>query len=117
MLYDPKWEVQIAAPVDDWRLILLKAADLVRERGLAKGRQQDSEGRVCLHGAICIAATGQPHTYADAACEAGDRVVGYLVDQGVTYLRGCAGAAGWNNKPERTADEVIAILETVARLA
>jgi hypothetical protein len=117
MLYDPKWEQKAKTQAEPWRATLLRAADLIREHGLAKYTQQDSEGRMCLHGAISIAATGKPFCELDAPiyCEASAAVRRHLLALGVSRdLIGNDGCAQWNNKPERTADQVIAALEGAA---
>lgn len=106
MLYDPKWHKE------PWRQTLLNAAGVLRERGLAKFTQEDKEGRVCLHGAISIAAYGKPCRHGEIECKASEAVVSLLRSRGVTYVD--SGAAAWNNKPERTIDEVIEVLESAA---
>ncbi len=115
MLYNRKWEKKInVAPT--WRTVLLRAADIVRERGLAKWHLEDDLGRVCVHGAILIATSGDP--YGDSqpgsleveACQA---LCSYLQQSGAEKIYGY-GAAEWNNEPDRTADEVIAALEGAA---
>lgn len=113
MLYDPKWEITVA-PVETWRATLLKAADLIRERGLAKYTQQDKNRSVCIQGAISIALSGRVHCDNAEYCEATKILGRYLVARGE---RGASekGNAYWNNTPERTADEVIAALEGAAR--
>jgi len=118
MLYNPKWEEKInVAPT--WRTVLLRAAEIVRERGLAKYIQEDSFGSVCIHGAISIAANGRAHVAADEfpssglECEACEAVCAYLRRSGANNIWGF-GAANWNNESYRTADEVIAALEGAA---
>src|SRR5581483_6582010 len=96
MLYDPKCEEKITVPAGDWRGVLLKAADIVRRRGLAKHTQEDERGAVCIHGAISIALNGETHC-PQGHCEAGARLCNYLADRGEEWLRGKDGAAHWNN--------------------
>ena len=105
MLYDPRHEQQTG-------VILLRAASNVRERGLAKHTQEDTLGRVCLHGAISIAAYGLPHVHGETGQQADRAVCRYLKSQGIIVCD--AGAAHWNNADERTAEEVIAALEGAA---
>lgn len=105
MLYDTKREVST---------LLRQAANEVRARGLAKGTQLDSEGRVCIHGAIRIATSVA--TESAIVREADTRVCAYLTEVcgvGDKFVQG-GGAAWWNNMPERTAEEVIAALEGAA---
>jgi len=93
------------------RRALLVAADLIERHGLAKLTQRDAEGRLCLQGAISVAATGKTRQYTDIYCAASAAVYRYLTARGVpdgdTYVNG---SAPWNNKPERTAAEVIEAL-------
>ena len=87
-----------------------KAADLIEERGWAKGRYEDATGRLCILGALVVAAV--PH-----ALEIGleqevlndDLVVAEAVEQlrrdlGVQHLD------EWNDEKCSSADEVIAAL-------
>jgi hypothetical protein len=113
MLYDPKWEEKLTA---DWRSMLLKAAEIVRQRGLAKFTQQDKEGRVCVQGAISIAITGKPFcsSYHEEYCEITRILARYLQDKGEVGAKE-SGNAYWNNAPHRTAEQVIAALEDCAR--
>ncbi len=116
MLYDPKWEEKINY-VEPWRTILLRAADIVRERGLAKHRLEDDFGHVCIHGAIRIAACGHSNGSGGIGpkeIESCQALCDYLRQTGVENVYGY-GAAEWNNEPGRTADEVIAALEGAAR--
>ncbi len=115
MLFDPNWENGNCG----WRNLLFRAADIVRERGLAKGTQEDYAGRVCLHGAINIAHYGQtdiapktsPICLAETAVRIHLKSIGYIYDG-----PGSWGAGPWNNKPERTQAEVISALECAARV-
>lgn len=95
--------------------ILLAAADLIRENGLCRGRRFDGKS-YCMHGAVDKVLGGQMP-------EAEERVmthVGkYLDSKGINY-RGIFGfslawdISYWNNKPERTAQQVIDVLEGAA---
>ncbi len=116
MLYDPKRDQKIRY-VEPWRNVLLDAAEIVRERGLAKYDLEDANGHVCIHGAIRLAAYG----YVDGHGRIGSKEIepcqalcDYLRQTGAENVFGI-GAANWNNEPNRTADEVIAALEGAAR--
>lgn len=108
MLYDPKWELNH----EPWRNHLRMAAQLIRERGLAKGERRSASGSLCLHGAISLAAYGN-HQILNGNCPAELAVIRYLRSQGAEKIYD-AGAAGWNNAEERTAAEVIEALEAAA---
>lgn len=116
MLYDPKWEVETETKtVEPWRLVLRKAADIVRERGLAKWTQRATDGSVCIQGAISIAACGEPYGDGPLYCEATRAVTRQLIERGVVTKDILSyGNAEWNNKKERTVEEVIDVLEAAA---
>jgi hypothetical protein len=98
--------------------ILLKAAHLIRRHGLAKYTQLDARGAMCIHGAISIAATGEKFRNARPEVHAAEQYVySYMRSIGIELPDECPGIAGWNNKAERTAGEVIALLEGAAALA
>jgi hypothetical protein len=113
MLYDPKWQAKTAVV-----MVLLKAAELVRERGLAKYTQEANDGSICLHGALSIAATGRAYSGNREECGAALAVHKYLlsidVDENLTRP---GGSACWNNQKDRTADDVIAALEGAVAFA
>lgn len=54
MLYDPKWEVDTPADIklEPWQEILLKAADILKERGWTQDAFTKRGGSVCLLGAL-----------------------------------------------------------------
>lgn len=116
MLYDPKWEV--TAPTKrrrPWQKMLLEAANIVERRGLAKGRQEDDDGHVCVQGAISIAATGATVNNGDAYCLATKMLSRYLRATGVEErLAPETGCAYWNNQPERTQEDVVGALRAAA---
>ena len=94
---------------------LLKAADLIRRHGLAKHTQQDDKGSMCVHGALSIAIFGKP--YGDAEfnnCAAARALQAELLARGIPSYKLNYHAAQWNNEPERTAAEVIEVLEASA---
>lgn len=106
------------------RDVAKRAAELIRERGWTQGaytegaepctiigdegdvqwRIRDCGGPLCLVGAVALA-EGRPIDFYDHAPEA----------DGCSVLdRLNFGAVEWNDAPERTAAEVIAVLERVA---
>lgn len=103
--------------------LLLDAANVIRRDGHCKYVLTDKHGRVCLLGAIYAAVTGQPYY----------PTIRFVVDEPQklnslqTAWNAVARATGdayplwlghdlaeWNNAPERTAEEVISVLETAA---
>lgn len=116
MLYDKRWDAKVDTKIEPWRKALFDAADLVRVRGLAKGMQQAPDGSVCLHGALSIAISRTPYADGSTYCDASLAVVAVLRRRGVPYYQPThiTGAAVWNNAPERTAEEVIEVLEAAA---
>ena len=89
---------------------LRRAAAAVRERGLAKGRYQDAENRVCTFGALALACFGDVRTFAAESGEVESIAAEVAREAGVPIYR----LSEWNDAPERTADEVIAALEAAA---
>lgn len=87
--------------------VLRHAARIIEERGHAKGALEDDEGGVCALGAILVASSGSSNDWGPNGREAScalSNTVGYSI-------------AGWNNRPERTASEVIAALRAAADAA
>lgn len=123
MLFNSNWD---SNPL---RNVLLKAADLIRHGGLCKNQRYSGES-YCFHGALQMASTGDKSWGTSKLHqEASDMVAKILMARGVTniyistkphYEPGKAtismgaGCAFWNNEPERTAAEVIAVLEEAA---
>lgn len=96
--------------------ILRNAATLIRTHGLAKDVRTDADGALCVHGAIAMAATRDrdPNGDNSLTCDAAGRLGRYLrttIHKDLITGNGCA---PWNNRPERTADDVIAALEAAA---
>ncbi len=94
-------------------VVLLNAARIVEERGLAKGERQDGAGCVCLHGAISIACGG------NADSPGGNRELekstctkmalwlkANMANSGIADFPEATGCARWNNQEERTKEEV-----------
>lgn len=59
---DKKLGEQQTETTEPWRLILLKAADLIEQCGHCKNAVVDSTGAMCMGGAINMADTGNPFT-------------------------------------------------------
>lgn len=101
---------QEAKPLDEVAGRLLKAAQALREHGWSQKMYQERDGRMCAVGAIMFVdghvpySTEQASAGAMAAYTRLQRVIGHTVQS-------------WNDKPERTADEVIRALETAAWLS
>ena len=90
--------------------VLFRAAELIRQRGHGKHRWQGSHGRLCVEGAIVT-----------AAHELGATRTPELTAATVQPLALVETTIGkpiprWNDHPDRTAAEVIGVLETTARL-
>jgi hypothetical protein len=103
---------------EPWRRHLLQAADLIRERGLAKFVRKAADGSLCVHGAVAFAISGSENSYEPV--EALQRLGHYLIDEGIdeglvtNWYIGFDNISDWNNAPKRTAAEVIAALEGAA---
>lgn len=92
--------------LEPYRVLLMKAADVLRERGHCRAVMEDVGGQVCLVGALNVAATGAP--WAVSASIA--------LDEAYTAITRYLGmpAPSWNDYYARGADDVIAALESVA---
>lgn len=123
MLYDKRWTRTEVAYLPTWRDILMRAADLIEEHGLAKHTTLDSEGRMCARGAIMLAfnpncpvygTSGRP-SWPKWGCgvgvlrEADAQLASYL-----GLLPDWENVASWNNHVSRTQEEVVAALRGAA---
>jgi hypothetical protein len=99
--------------------IMMRAAELIEQRGHCKGKNMDANGRVCMLGALGLAVFG-PDAFTDRA--AADPEKRAMYDVATTALRNhirsrdlhWAGfATGYNDAEERTAEEVVATLRAV----
>lgn len=81
----------------------VKALEIMQERGMCKGLQEDDEGHVCLVGAYSIAVCGEPYTCFSTT----------LMDHVATDLFPNRGpwAAAVNNNPKTTQEDVELILK------
>jgi hypothetical protein len=78
-----------------------KAVEVLRECGHAKGAYQEPDGRVCLVGALSVAAGVSPNAQTDLV-----RSVKYTI----TRMLGVVSTAVWNDAPDRTQADVEQIL-------
>lgn len=87
--------------------VLTRAADLLEEKGWCQNYPVDMEGRMCAVGAIRQASEGQEQGYfaSRAAVKA---------QQAVEKAIGGEFISRWNDRPERTKEEVVAIFRAVA---
>jgi hypothetical protein len=96
---------------DETSLALLKAANVIRERGWAQGCYESDSGNVCILGAIRIAlwndASGLSSIHVSDKNIAVKRVEDYIKQS----------PDRWNDRKGRTEKEVIELLETVAAIS
>jgi hypothetical protein len=110
---DESVQEHLKPALDDAAKLLLKAAAIMEERGLAQGEYVLGNGAVCIYGAL--------YTAQDAVkCmrDADDHPVfreakGRLSDN-LMNGPGGMGIINWNDKLGRTKDEVVAKLRAVA---
>ena len=94
---------------------LMNAAALIRKYGLLKFDQGSMNEGFCVHGAISMALYGEVYRDGNAGvCPTVTAIRDYVSSHGFPGFRNAIGIAEWNNAPERTADEVIAALESAA---
>jgi hypothetical protein len=79
---------------------LRAAADLLATNGWIQGAPSDEHGRYCIDGAVNVV-TDDANVYKDAT----EAVLDHLGTPSIT---------GWNDKPGRTAEQVIAVLRETA---
>lgn len=97
--------------------ILRGAANLLEEKGHCKYALHDDLGRHCVLGAINMVALGRPqaigvHGDWNRVRPVKELVMAYLSDGSIFHI----GLAEWNNRLDRTGEEVIDVLRTVANL-
>lgn len=112
--------------------IYLKAADIIRANGHAKGEYYirpetgvgielaATECPVCIAGAVSLAITGWPVPVNDESKRqqfdiAARRLAALMDVEGDPQLEPVGRLAAWNDLTERTADDVIAALEQAAK--
>ncbi len=102
--------------------VLREAANVIQERGLARGTLEDLFGHVCLAGAINCAATGDPNKlWCDTTRTLVDHLNRMVTHLGFpTYPRsgGCGErtdpAIQWSNDWAKDADDVAHLLKLTA---
>jgi len=114
MLYDKKWDDKFAE-LQAQRAALHQAADLIEKHGHAKYALRNSEGRLCLLGAINMAVTGDPLHELPASCKLYCKVDEVVKKNRPDFpFHRFNHAVDWNNAPERKPEEVIALLREAA---
>lgn len=88
---------------------LNKAADVIEERGHTKYALQDSQGRVCLYGAINLALSGSATSFSVKVSNTQHQFASRL------GFQSASSAIDWNNRNWRTQEEVINRLREAAR--
>ena len=92
--------------------VAYRAADVIAERGHCKHNLQDERGRVCLNGAVNVAA------YGDAFLETPStwrKIGGVIRDIMIAEGRDSdCGPVSWNDEPDVTGEDVILMLKKAA---
>ncbi len=116
MLYDKRWDkLEAAVELEPWRQLLLEAADVIEQRGWCRHTRMNSRGEVCAVGAILSARWGFDRLdwgswYDDEPTREAVLNLRARVASGTI-----SGVGGWNDTPDRTKDEVVAMLRDVAQ--
>jgi hypothetical protein len=104
--------------------VLMFAASIMEERGLAKGVAEDDDGRVCLWGAVSAAIRESKEKLGETMNEPGElarRTVRELVRKKSREANGGLGyeshVSSWNDRPESTEKEMVALLREAAEEA
>lgn len=103
--------------LEPWRQHLLKAADLIDERGLAKGSRFEPDGAMCVHGAVATAITGHfgGDSMSGGAIARFEEFLTAYYDINTLQVGSGDRAVYFNNDPERTKAEVVDALRAAAR--
>jgi len=96
MLWDPNKDKTV---VDEMGKCYLKAIEVIEQKGWCKGHLQNTQGEVCMAGAIQIA-TFNNASLQKKALNLMHKTLGILISK-------------WNDAPERTKGEVIAKLKEI----
>lgn len=123
MLYDPKWE-PTKTTTEEWRTLLLKAADLIEQKGWVSGTYGYNDG-VCAVSAIAqVADIGWEvlgdrfaGKYQGPASEAVSNLLTHVNTRKRFFLfrRSHYGSVEkWNDAPRRTKEEVVNTMRKVA---
>lgn len=128
----PEPEKKPDAGLGRWRDLLLRSADLMERRGMAKRIQEDPDTKtVCLIGAISIAEYGEPYQVVlsrvgSVADYAVIKLYEHLTREGIVSAnRGAVGCwdrdleaaficAWWNNEPRTTLADVTGAMRAAA---
>ena len=106
MLWNPKHDKPIET-TEPWRLILLRAADLIEQRGHCKGWATDGSGALCMGGAINLVDTGNA-IYLFSRSNAGQQAAQQLHEFcGYNFVK-------FNNAEATTAADAVAKLRACA---
>jgi hypothetical protein len=112
MLHDPRHDLP------EWKRILLRAHEIIEERGWCQAKLVSSEGHVCLEAAISLAACGTPYHEADWEMSEAAAQAFAEMKRRVFFNRGEDHRLwSWNDRPGRTKDEVLKLIrDTVAEV-
>ena len=102
MLYDKKWVYTFQPTLKPWQRLLLDAADLLEKYGWCQGSYHNRQHQFCMVGAVWAAAKTE--------------VLNTAVKEASNHLIEITGPdiTGWNDRPERTREEIIAALRKAA---
>lgn len=120
MLYDPKWEVETPADIklEPWQEILLKAADILKERGWTQDAFTKPGGSVCLLGALNradnLAADGCSILKGSGRLDSCYSPARALAEAKIIELICPGGIPWWNDNAGRTKKQVLNVLYKVA---
>ena len=102
MLFDPKWEAPVTGKTPEpWRDALLKAAEIIEQRGWCQGLLESSSGQVCALGAMDMLEHSMEFDWMRSL-------------MALEIEIGSASIADWNDNPSRTQAEVLAAFRAAA---
>ena len=105
-------------------VILIGAAQIIKNRGWCRGTLLDERGAVCLLSAIFVSSTGKPaavfygeQEHDPLTCAAWEVVENLINARYGERNESRLTIPGWNDQPARTIDDVLELLEDAAAVA
>lgn len=114
MLYDPKWEVEVEAPVKElepWQKKLTEVITLLETRGWCQHRMEGPHGSHCLVGAINFVTLGNANNdfraqFNEINKQIREKIRARIDSNMITW---------WNDFHARTQDDVIDMLQSLIK--
>lgn len=97
--------------------LAFKAANLIEERGLAKELLQDSDGSLCVRGAMFQVLMGDPFKWPHRLGSTAEQIETWRTTERLIEAEvGYEDVADWNNEEDTTQDDVVQVLRKIASM-